>query len=71
MTLREKVHSSIDTLDEDSLAEVYEHVKLLANARVSRGVRPKAPSLDEVVAATSTDKSDWGAQIIADRADRL
>lgn len=71
MTLKEKVHQSIDALDDDALALVYDHIQILVRTTRVQGIHTEVPSLDEVLALTAMDPGDWGEQVISDRDERL
>ena len=71
MTLKEAVHQSIDQLDNDALALIYEKIKRLQSAKPDEATPERVPAIDEVWELTSADKSSWSDAVIADREDRL
>ena len=71
MTLREAIHQSIDLLDNDALTVVYEQLKLLQLPEPDSPSAGRIPTIEEVWALTSSDKSSWSDAVIEDREDRL
>lgn len=71
MTLREAIHQSIDQLDNDALTVVYEQIKLLQLPEPDSPSAGRIPTIEEVWALTSSDKSSWSDAVIEDREDRL
>jgi len=71
MTLRETIHQSIDRLENDALAVIYEQIKLLEMTAENRDSPERVPSIEEVWELTSADKSSWSDAVSADREDRL
>jgi len=70
MTLKETVRLSIEDLDNDSLAILYEQIQRLKQAEKEPSPLASAPSLDEVRHLTSRASGSWSADVISDRADR-
>jgi hypothetical protein len=71
MTLREAIHESIDQLDNDALSVVYEQIKLLQMPPSESPSPERIPTIEEVWALTSSDKSSWSDAVIEDREDRF
>lgn len=71
MTLREAIHESIDQLDNDALSVVYEQIKLLQMPPGESPSPERIPTIEEVWALTSSDKSSWSDAVIEDREDRF
>ena len=71
MTLREAIHQSIDQLDNDALPVIYEHIKLLQRSVLENPSPERIPTIEEVWALTSSDKSNWSDAVIEDREDRF
>lgn len=71
MTLKEVVHQSIDELDNDALAIVYEQIKRIQTARLETSEPKRVPTIEEVWELTSADKSSWSDAVTEDREDRL
>lgn len=71
MTLKEAIRDSIEGLDNDALALLYEQIqRLKQQVRQDAGPVAPAPSLDEVLRLTGTAPGSWSADIVADRTDR-
>lgn len=70
MKLKEAIWDSIEGLDNDALALLYEQIQRLK--QVERGGSPgaEAPSLDEVLRLTGGAPGSWSEDVIADRAER-
>lgn len=71
MTLREVIHQSIDQLDNDALTVVYAQIKLLQLPQPEPLGDGRIPTIEEVWALTSSDKSNWSDTVMEDREDRL
>lgn len=71
MYLREAIHQSIDQLDNDALPVIYEQIKLLQLSATESESPEQIPTIEEVWALTSSDKSSWSDDIIAAREDRV
>lgn len=70
MTLREQVLRSIERLDDDALARLYEQIQAL-EVRIDAESRPKrVPTRDEVLEMTASDTSNWAHELIAEREER-
>jgi len=69
MKLKEAIWDSIEGLDNDALALLYEQIQRLK--QVDRNATPSAetPSLDEVLRLTSGAAGSWSEDVIADRAE--
>ena len=71
MTLKEKIHRSIDDLDNCSLTLIYEHIQQLRREKDAQDTLPPAPSIEEVLELTSSMTGSWSDDMIADRIDRV
>lgn len=71
MTLKEAIYDSIESLDPDALAWLYEQIQRL-KPQVGRDANPvtAAPSLAEVLRLTGGAPGSWSADVIADRTER-
>jgi len=71
--LRQKIEHELDTLDNRTMAAVYEHLRLLNP--LSRGSGKKrlmaVPDIKEVLALTSSSKGSWAETVLDDRDERL
>lgn len=71
MTLREQVHRSIDQLDDEALALVFEQLQALKRETGLDEEKTSVPSLEEVLEMTASDTSSWSDELIAEREDRI
>lgn len=71
MYLREAIHQSIDQLDNDALPVLYEQIKILQLSATESESPEQIPTIEEVWALTSSDKSSWSDTAIEDREDRV
>jgi hypothetical protein len=72
MNLREQVHQSVDSLDNRSLALVYDHIQSLL--KVGHGTETSqgsVPTLEEVLELTSSSPGEWSDDVSDNRDDRL
>lgn len=70
MTLKEAIRLSIEDLDNDALAILYEQIRKLKQIEEHHAADVPAPTLGEVLHLTSRTSGFWSADVTADRADR-
>ena len=70
--LRQKIESELDTLDNRSMAAIYEQLRLLNfMRRPSTKRRMATPDIEEVLRLTSSSKGNWSESVLANRDERL
>jgi hypothetical protein len=70
--LRQKVEHELDSLDNRSMAAVYEQLRLLNSMRRSPVKRRiVTQDIDNVLRLTSTSKGSWSDTVVACREERL
>lgn len=70
MTLKERLHHSIDTLDRDELMMVYEQIHWLQQIRHQASRQESGLALDRVLDMTRTSHSNWADAVRQDREER-
>ncbi len=71
MNLREEICRSIEKLDNDALACVYEEVRLLLQVRKIHDKTASVPALENVLLLTSVSTDSWSDNLCAGRDDRI
>ena len=70
MTLKERLHHSIDRLNIDELIAVYDHIHLLEQVKQQeRPIESSAP-IEEILELTKSSKSCWSESVRHERAAR-
>ncbi|MEW6710175.1 MAG: hypothetical protein AB1403_10170 [Candidatus Riflebacteria bacterium] len=70
--LRQKIEEELNTLDNRSMAALYEQLQQMNRLRRAiRKPRIVVPDIDRVLDLTSTSKSSWSEAVSADRDERL
>ena len=70
--LRKKIEDELNSLDNQSMAAVYEHIRQINRMRwTSRKRRPVVPDISRVLELTAESRSNWAETVLADREDRL
>ena len=70
--LRQKVEHELDTLDNRSMAAVYEQLRLLnLMRRLPVNQRIHIPNIKKVLRLTSSSKGNWSDAVLADRGEHL
>ncbi len=70
--LRQRIEHELDTLDNRSMASVYEQLRLLNSMRQSPGKRRIVPqNIEDVLKLTSTSKGSWSETVVSCREERL
>jgi hypothetical protein len=71
-TLRQKIEHELNTLDNQSMVAVYEHLRQMNRLRRSPRKRRTEPAdIDKILEMTSSSKSNWAETVLADREERL
>lgn len=70
MTLKERLHHSIDTLGCDELIMVYEHIHLLQQVRQRPSQEESSIPLDQILDMTRTSQSSWADTVRREREER-
>lgn len=70
MTLKERLHHSIETLERDELMMVYEQIHLLQQIRSQASHRESGIELDRVLDMTQTSTSSWADTVQQEREER-
>ncbi len=70
ITLKERVHHSIDTLGRDELMIVYEHIHLLGQIRQKLSQKKEDMTLDQLLEMTQTSNSSWADTLQREREER-
>lgn len=71
MTLREQVHQIIDTMDDQALKALGEHIQFLLHFEQGVPALDNIPTHEEVRKLTSVDKGNWAAELSAEREVRV
>ena len=70
--LRQKIEEELNTLDNRSIAALYEHLQQMNRLRrTARKQRIVVPDIHRVLDLTSTSKSSWSEAVSAGRDERL
>jgi len=70
--LRQKIESELDTLDNRSMAAIYEQLRLLnLMRRPSTKRRMATLDIEEVLRLTSSSKGNWSESVLVNRDERL
>jgi hypothetical protein len=70
--LRQKIEEELNTLDNRSIAALYEHLQQMNRLRrTARKQRIVAPDIHQVLDLTSTSKSSWSEAVSTNRDERL
>lgn len=70
MTLKERLHNSIEMLDRDELMMVYEQVHLLQQIRQKTVHQESGIPLERILAMTQTSTSNWSDTVRQEREER-
>ena len=70
MTLKERLHHSIDTLERDELMMVYEQIHLLQQIRQQASRQESGMELDRILDMTRTSTSNWAETVRQEREER-
>jgi hypothetical protein len=70
MTLKERLHHSIETLEMDELLMVYEQIHLLEQIRQKTSCQESGLALDRILDMTQTSKSCWADTVRHEREER-
>ncbi len=72
MTLKERLHHSIDTLDREALMIIYEQIHLLQKIQQKKNSsqREQGVPLDRILQMTGTSNSSWADTLQSEREER-
>jgi glycyl-tRNA synthetase beta subunit len=70
MTLKERLHNSIETLGRDELMMVYEHVHVLQQIRQKTTQQQSDMALDRILKMTESSTSTWADTVRQEREER-
>ncbi|MCP4398113.1 MAG: hypothetical protein GY801_12550 [bacterium] len=70
MTLKERLHSSIETLGRDELMLVYEQIHLLQQIRQKAASQVDGMELDRILEMTRSSNSSWSDTVQREREER-
>jgi len=70
MTLKERLHDSIETLGPDELIIVYEQVHLLQQIRQKTTQQQSDMTLDRILDMTHSSTSNWADTVRQEREER-
>ena len=71
MKLKEQIRRSIEALDNDSLALLYEQIQMLQQKRQGQDKSSAVPSIEEVLELTRSSHGSWSDDVVVERCDRL
>lgn len=70
MTLKERLHDSIETLGRDELMMLYEQVHLLQQIRQKTAQQESGMALDRILDMTQSSTSNWADTVRQEREER-
>lgn len=70
MTLKERLHTSIETLGHEELMMVYEHVHLLQQIRQKVLQHKSDMALDRILHMTQSSTGNWSDSVRQEREER-
>ena len=70
MTLKERLHHSIDRLSIDELLVVYDHISLLEQVKQQERPIESSVPIEDILELTQSSKSCWSESIRREREER-
>ncbi len=71
MKIKENIFESINRMNANELAFLYEHVKFLEKRKHFSKKKRQIFSIDQILQMTDSSKSSWSHTVIEEREDRI
>ncbi len=71
MKLKESIYESINKMNTDELALLFEQIKLLESMKSHSFKKEKSLSIEKIHEMTNSSESCWADTVIKDRIDRV
>lgn len=71
MKIKENIFDSINGMNANELAFLYEHVRLLKKRKSFAHKRKQRFSIDQILEMTASSKGEWSDTVMEEREDRI